>query len=83
MRPGASRPGVAGLHGGALTVRVGSPPVEGAANREVLAILARALGVGRSSLALAAGARGRSKQVRVHGLGPEVVEARLAALLRI
>ncbi len=83
VRPGASRPGLSGLHGGTVAVRVGARPVGGAANREVLAVLAAALHVGASMLEVASGARGREKRVRVHGLSPEVVQARLAPLLRV
>jgi len=82
VRPGASRPGLDGLHGGALALRVGARPVGGAANREVLRVLAAALGVALSSLELAAGSRGREKRVRVRGLGPAVVRTRLAPLLQ-
>jgi len=67
VRPGASRPGVAGLHGGALALRVGARPVDGAANREVLAVLARALGLRPADLELTAGATGRDKRVLVRG----------------
>lgn len=83
VRPGASRPGVSGLHGHALAVRVGAPPAGGAANRELLAILAAALGVARSDLELSSGGRGRDKRIRVRGLAPAAIEARLSPLLRV
>jgi uncharacterized protein (TIGR00251 family) len=83
VRPGASEAGVMGLHGGALAVRVAARPVAGAANREVVALLARALGIGRSAVELASGARGRDKRIVVHGLSPAVVRAKLERLLRI
>jgi uncharacterized protein (TIGR00251 family) len=82
VRPGASRPGLAGLHGGALAVRVGARPVGGSANREVLTVLAGALGVAASALEMVAGGHGREKRVRVRGLGPAVVRTRLAPLLQ-
>lgn len=78
VRPGASRPGVGRLHGTALTVRVRARPVDGAANREVLAALAAALGCRPSDLTLVAGSRGREKRVGVRGLTAEAVRARLA-----
>jgi uncharacterized protein YggU (UPF0235/DUF167 family) len=58
--------------------------VGGAANREVLTILAGALGVAASTLELemVAGSHGREKRVRVHGLGPGVVRTRLTPLLQ-
>lgn len=75
--PGAARAGVVGFHGEALRVRVTARPVEGAANRELLRVLAAALGVRPSALTLEAGAHGREKLVRVEGLAPETVRARL------
>ena len=81
--PGASRPGVAGLHAGALALRVAARPLEGAANREVLAMIARALDVAPSTVELVAGARGRDKRVRIRGLDPAAVERRLAPRLRV
>jgi len=83
VRPGASRPGVAGLHAGALALRVAARPLEGAANREVLAMIARALDVAPSTVELVAGARGRDKRIRIHGLDPAAVERRLAPRLRV
>lgn len=83
VRPGASRPGVAGLHGGALALRVAARPLEGAANREVLAVIATALAVTPSAVELVAGARSRDKRVRIHGLDPAAVERRLAPRLRV
>lgn len=78
-KPGASRPGIQGLHGGALAVRVRARPVDGAANRELLAVIADALDVAPSRLALEAGAGGREKRVRVEGLDAATVVARLAS----
>jgi uncharacterized protein (TIGR00251 family) len=83
VRLGASRPGVTGVHGGSLAVRVGARPVEGAANREVLAVLARALGVGTTALELASGARARDKRVLVRGLSAAFAREKLAPLLRV
>jgi uncharacterized protein (TIGR00251 family) len=83
VRPGASRAGVTGMHGDAIAVRVSARPVEGAANRELLAIMARALGVGQTALELASGARARDKRVLVHGLSPAVARRKLALLLGV
>lgn len=65
VQPRASRPGVAGVHGERLKVRLSSPPVEGAANEELLALLAREFGLPKSHLELATGATGRDKVVLV------------------
>jgi uncharacterized protein (TIGR00251 family) len=75
VRPGSSRSGLAGFHGGALAVRVVAHPVDGSANREVLDVLAATLGVRISALAVSSGARGRDKRVRISGLTPAQVRA--------
>jgi uncharacterized protein YggU (UPF0235/DUF167 family) len=84
VRPGAAgEPGVVGLHGRALCVRVRARPVDGAANDEVLQVLASALGVSHRTLTLRRGTRGRGKRIGVSGLAPETVRTRLTPLLSI
>jgi uncharacterized protein (TIGR00251 family) len=75
VQPRSSRPGVDGLHGDALRVRVGAAPVEGAANEAVTALLAEALGVARRSVRIVGGASSRTKVVEVDGVSHEAVEA--------
>jgi uncharacterized protein len=84
VRPGASgKPGVVGVHGQALCVRVRSRPVDGAANDEVLRVLADALAVPRGTLTLRRGARGRAKRIGVTGLVAATIAERLAPFLSI
>jgi hypothetical protein len=83
VSPGASRAGVAGLHGEALRVRVSARPVEGAANRELLQVLAGALGIRPSALTIEAGTLGREKRVRVEGLDAGAVRERLGPALSV
>jgi hypothetical protein len=78
-RAGGSR--IAGLRAGALLVRLAAAPVEGAANAELIAVLAAALGVARSQLAVIAGERGRDKRVLVEGLSRDAVARALSAIL--
>ena len=49
-QPRASRSEVVGLHGDQLKIRITAPPVEGAANTELIKLLAKLLGVSRSAL---------------------------------
>ena len=79
VTPRAGRSEVAGERGGALWVKLAAPPVEGAANDALVALLARRLDVPKCALRLMAGATGRRKRVRVAGLGPEEVTTRLVA----
>lgn len=69
VTPRAARDEVVGWEGGILRVRVTAPPVDGRANRAVLALVAETLGVPRSSVLLVRGERGRDKLVRVVGAG--------------
>ena len=69
--PRASRTAVAGEHDGALRVRVAAPPVEGAANEELLRFLARELGVPVRAVEIISGHASKSKRVRVAGASVE------------
>lgn len=77
VQPRASRSEVVGPHGDALRVRLAAPPVDGAANEELVRLLAEKLQVARSAISISAGAAGRSKGVRIAGLAPAEVARRL------
>ncbi len=81
VRPGSSKPGIGGFHGDAVCVRVRARPTDGAANRELLSVLAEALAVAPSAVSVASGAHSRAKQVRVDGLSVEIVRIRLEPVL--
>ncbi len=55
------------MHGGAIKIRLTSPPVDDAANEELIALLAAELGLPRSAVRIITGARARSKVVEVVG----------------
>jgi uncharacterized protein (TIGR00251 family) len=76
-QPRASRTEVVGEHGDALKIRLAAPPVEGAANAELVSFLAKKLGVSKSAVRLVKGERGRQKLVEVEGLDPEELTSRL------
>ncbi len=80
VTPNAPRTRADGLHDGALRVRLAAPPVDGAANEELVRLLAERLGVTRSAISISAGASGRSKGVRVAGLVPAEVVRRLGVV---
>jgi uncharacterized protein (TIGR00251 family) len=65
---------------GGLRARLTAPPVEGAANRALIDLVARALRVRRGDVELVRGERGRDKLVAVHGLSEADVAARVRAL---
>ena len=79
VQPRASSAGIAGEHGGALKVRLSSPPLDDAANRELIAFVAKRVRRPKSAIRIERGGRGRLKVVRIEGVGPADARARLSA----
>jgi uncharacterized protein (TIGR00251 family) len=77
--PRARRTGFAGSRDNALLVRLTAPPVDGAANAELIAVLSRALGISKRSVTIVAGERSRTKRVRLLGIDIDTVRSRIAA----
>jgi uncharacterized protein len=65
--PRAPQSRVVGEHAGALRVRVAAPPVDGAANEELVRTLARAFDVPTRDVEITGGHASKLKQVRVAG----------------
>lgn len=63
VQPGAKENAVSGLHEGRLKLKIQAPPSEGKANKEVVAFLARQLGVKRSGVRLESGQKTRKKSI--------------------
>jgi uncharacterized protein (TIGR00251 family) len=74
--PRASRERVGPLVGERIKIQLTAPPVDGAANEALVALLARALDVPRRQVRIVRGERGRKKTVHVAG-------AQLSALLAL
>lgn len=79
IQPGAKKTEITGLHGDALKIRLAAPPVDGKANAALIAFLAKACGVSKSSVELVSGDTSRAKRVRVSGADPATVEALAAS----
>ncbi len=65
---------------GALLARVAAPPVDEAANRALVRLLARELDAAPSRVRIAAGTSARRKTIAVTGLAPEAILARWPGL---
>jgi len=75
--PRAGRSGVGGTRDGALLVRLNAPPVDGAANEELIQVLADMLDVPKRAVTIVSGERGRNKRVRVTGVSADDARNRL------
>src|SRR5271157_4582542 len=81
-KPRAKRSRITGTRGLALDVALAAPPVDGAANDELVRLLADALSLPKQALRLVLGSASKHKVVDVTGLDePEVVQ-RLADAAR-
>jgi len=67
VQPGAKRTEAAGVHGDRVKIRLAAPPVDGAANDELVRFLAEAFGVPRRQVTIVSGATSRRKRVRIDG----------------
>jgi uncharacterized protein len=77
-KPRARKSKVLGVRGEALEISLAAPPVDGAANEELIATLARTLDVPKRDVSLVRGDSSRNKLVEVRGLTVEEVRARLS-----
>lgn len=78
VQPRATRSELAGRHGDAVKVRLKAPPVDGAANDELIRFLAETLGLARGAVRIVAGHGSRRKVVEIDGMTRETAEAKLA-----
>ncbi|HUY19802.1 MAG TPA: DUF167 domain-containing protein [Candidatus Binataceae bacterium] len=81
-RPGASRRGIVGLGPHGLAIAVHARAVEGRANAELVEVIAAALSIPRSSVAIERGERGRAKLFRIVSRNPDALAAKIRGLAR-
>ena len=62
---------------GALKVRLAAPPVDGAANEALIALLAQCIGLPKRNIQIVHGTSGRQKIVEIMGMTVEAVEQKV------
>jgi uncharacterized protein (TIGR00251 family) len=70
VQPRASRAAIVGCHDNALKIKLTAPPVGGAANKQCIQVLAKALGLPKSAVTITGGQTRRLKQISltsIHG----------------
>ncbi len=65
VQPGAKRTELAGLHGDRLKVRLTAPPVDGKANKALLAFVAKTWDRPKSAVTLIRGQTSRQKTLKI------------------
>ena len=71
VAPRASKSEIAGEHDGALKVRIASPPIDGAANAELVKLLAKTFGVSKSQVEIVAVETSKTKHLKIAGAKQE------------
>lgn len=69
--PRASKSEIVGEHDNALKVRIASPPVDGAANAELIKLLAKTFDVSKSQVEIVSGQISKTKQIKIANLKAE------------
>lgn len=65
VQPGSKTSGIAGMHGGALKIRIAAPAADNRANAALIDFLHRYLDLAPSRISILHGARGRRKVVEI------------------
>ena len=68
IQPRSSKNIICGLQGDSLKIRLTAPPVDGAANKMCVKLLAKTLGVSLSKITITKGQKGRNKIFLIHGI---------------
>lgn len=68
-QPGAKRSNIVGLYGDKLKISIATPPVDGKANKALIAYIAKVLGIPKSKIELISGECSREKRIRILGIG--------------
>ena len=76
-QPGARRNEIRGVQGGMLKVCVTQSPEQGKANKAVVELLSKTLGLKKSQIELIAGETSRQKRFLVHGINLEELGGRV------
>jgi uncharacterized protein len=80
VMPRASRSGIAGVRDGALLIRLQSPPVEGAANEDLVQLVAKTFRIAKGAVAIVAGEHSRLKRVSIETIDRDQFDAVLQSL---
>lgn len=68
LLPRSSRSEIIGIENNILKVKVTSPPVDGEANKALIQLLAKSLGISKGRVEIVAGKSSKLKTIRIYGL---------------
>jgi len=68
VEPRSSKKGIAGIMGNFLKVKLTAPPVDGAANEQLIEVISEATGIRKSSIRVVKGVSSKKKLVEIKGV---------------
>lgn len=68
--PRSSKSEIVGEHDGALKIKLNAPPVEGAANAELIKLLSKTFNVPKSAVKILTGETSKAKSIRISKCPP-------------
>jgi len=83
IQPKSSFNRIGGIHAGALKICVTAPPVDGKANKAVIAFVANLLGISKSAVNLRSGQQSRTKKLHIAGCSMAVATELLSQNLQL
>lgn len=75
--PRASKTEIVGELDGVLKLRIASPPVDGAANAEIVRFLAKKFSVSRSDVEIVSGQNSKNKRILINNLSQSTFEEKI------
>lgn len=82
VQPRSSKAAIVGDHQNALKIKLTAPPVGGAANKQCIQVLAKALDLPKSAVKIITGQAARRKQIRIQPMQGNFTIADIKALKR-
>ncbi len=77
VQPNSSKSELAGVFDQRIKIKLKSPPVENAANEEVIEFFKKLLGVSKSQIQLISGEKSRRKKVLISGMTQKEFESKI------
>jgi uncharacterized protein (TIGR00251 family) len=68
--PGSSKAGIVGVFENVLKIKLTAPPVEGAANEQLIRLLSEEFGIKKSDVIIVKGGSSRRKTIKLKGVNP-------------
>ena len=75
--PRSSKSEIVGEIDGVIKIKVKAPPVDGAANEELIKLLSKLIGVSKSAVEITNGKSGRTKRLRIIGINTKTLREAL------